>query len=88
MVALQIRNVPDDVRDALAERARSRGESLQAYLLEMVTREAGWNRNVEILERISRRLEGTEPLDPADTLASIDAARREQDLKNLGLSAS
>lgn len=85
MVALQIRNVPDDVRDALAERARSRGESLQAYLLEMVTREAGWNRNVEILERISRRL--TDPQQPSpsteDILESIDLARQERDARLL-----
>ena len=34
MVALQIRNVPEEVRKTLAERARGRGQSLQAYLLE------------------------------------------------------
>lgn len=39
-VALQIRDVPDDIRDLLAEQARSRGQSLQAYLLDVVTREA------------------------------------------------
>ncbi|WP_017177036.1 FitA-like ribbon-helix-helix domain-containing protein [Actinomyces timonensis] len=85
MVALQIRNVPDDVRDALAERARSRGESLQAYLLEMVTREAGWNRNVEILERISRRLTDSQQPSPSteDILESIDLARQERDARLL-----
>ncbi|WP_034515660.1 FitA-like ribbon-helix-helix domain-containing protein [Actinomyces slackii] len=79
MVALQIRNVPDDVRDALAERARARGESLQAYLLDVVTREARCHRNVELLERISKRFEGgSQQSSPnsADILESIDRARR------------
>jgi hypothetical protein len=39
-VALQIRDVPDDVRDLLAKQARNRGQSMQAYLLDVVTREA------------------------------------------------
>jgi len=39
-LALQIRDVPEDVRDRLASEARRRGQSLQAYLLGLVTREA------------------------------------------------
>lgn len=39
-VALQIRDVPDDIRDLLAEQASARGQSMQAYLLEVVVREA------------------------------------------------
>lgn len=39
-VALQIRDVPDEVRDLLAEQAHRRGQSMQAYLLDVVTREA------------------------------------------------
>ncbi|HYU86523.1 MAG TPA: hypothetical protein VEK80_17095 [Kribbellaceae bacterium] len=49
-VALQIRDVPEDVRDALARRAADAGLSLQKYLLEIVTREAGQRRNVELLK--------------------------------------
>lgn len=40
MVALQIRHVPDEVRDVLSAEAERRGESLQTYLLEVVAREA------------------------------------------------
>ena len=40
MVALQIRHVPDEVRDVLSSEAERRGESLQTYLLEVVAREA------------------------------------------------
>ncbi|HYN97529.1 MAG TPA: hypothetical protein VES42_27140 [Pilimelia sp.] len=36
MVALQIRNVPVEVRDALVERATLRRQSLQEYLYELV----------------------------------------------------
>jgi len=36
MVAVQIRDVPDGVRDALAKVAAGRGQSLQSYLLDTV----------------------------------------------------
>ncbi len=51
-VALQIRDVPEDVRDTLSRRAADAGLSLQKYLLEIVVREAGQSRNVELLRRI------------------------------------
>jgi hypothetical protein len=47
-VALQIRDVPDDVRDAIAELADRRGQSMQAYLLDMVTREAEVRSRVDL----------------------------------------
>jgi hypothetical protein len=52
-VALQIRDVPEDVRDAIAEIAASRGQSMQAYLLEMVGREAQLLRNMKEFERLA-----------------------------------
>lgn len=48
-VALQIRDVPEEVRDALASAAAERGQSLQAYLLEMIRREVRIRRNVDII---------------------------------------
>jgi plasmid stability protein len=50
-VALQIRNVPEDVRDALVERASQLGQSVQAFLLDLVQREARMARNVQMFER-------------------------------------
>lgn len=50
-VSLQIRNVPEEVRDRLAERAKLQGQSIQAYLLHLVEREARFSRNAETLER-------------------------------------
>lgn len=52
-VALQIRDVPDDIRDLLAEQARSRGQSLQAYLLDVVTREARLGSKADMFFRTS-----------------------------------
>lgn len=87
MVALQIRNVPEEVRQALAERARGRGQSLQAYLLELVTREHSRTRNIEALERLASQ-EPAARLDPSQTLGVLDAARAQQDRKNLGPASS
>lgn len=50
-VALQIRNVPDEVRDALAERASQLGQSMQAFLLDLVQREARLARNANMFQR-------------------------------------
>lgn len=45
MVAVQIRDVPDEVRDLLAREAEQRGKSLQSFLLEILEREARSVRN-------------------------------------------
>lgn len=50
-VALQIRNVPDEVRDALVERASQLGQSMQAFLLDLVQLEARLVRNPQMFER-------------------------------------
>jgi plasmid stability protein len=39
-VALQIRDVPEEVRDAIAKRAAEEGQSMQAYLLNLVSEDA------------------------------------------------
>ncbi|PZF81110.1 FitA-like ribbon-helix-helix domain-containing protein [Jiangella anatolica] len=49
-VALQIRDVPDEVRDIIAQRAASRGQSMQAYLLDVLRREARLARNAVVFE--------------------------------------
>ena len=52
-VALQIRDVPEDVRDTIAERAKARGQSMQAYLLDMVQREARLARNAQMFDDLA-----------------------------------
>ncbi|MDR0360028.1 MAG: Arc family DNA-binding protein [bacterium] len=81
MVALQIREVPEEVRDVLAARARAQGRSLQAYLLEVVTSEARRSRNVAILQEQRERLEelGRGATSDRAVLEAIHEARRERD---------
>lgn len=50
-VALQIRDVPIEVRDAIAEQARREGQSVQSYLLKLVEREARLLQNAAAFER-------------------------------------
>lgn len=71
MVALQIRDVPDEVRDTLAERARERGQSLQAFLLGVVEAEARRARNTSLLARFSGRSDGSR-VAPGETAAELE----------------
>jgi hypothetical protein len=59
VVALQIRDVPDDVRTVLAERAKERGQSLQAFLLGLVEAEARRAGNAAVLARFANRSDGS-----------------------------
>lgn len=77
MVALQIRNVPESVRDALAARAEQRGQSLQGYLLDVVKREAQFGRNTELVQAAGEWADGSGAT-AADVLAALDAGRAER----------
>ena len=64
-VALQIRDVPEDVRDLIAERAAQQGQSVQAYLLALVVHEARVLRNGRAFQRTEgRRVTIPSELDP------------------------
>lgn len=78
MVALQIRDVPEDVRRTLAERAASRGQSLQAFLLTLVTDEARRSANLELLRRFDARRDGSR-LSTTQVVEAVDRARAERD---------
>ncbi|GAB3871133.1 hypothetical protein ACFQ1S_08230 [Kibdelosporangium lantanae] len=56
MAVLTIRDVPEDVRVALVESARERGQSLQVYLLTLLKQEAAFSRNRQIIGEIEREL--------------------------------
>lgn len=51
-VNLLIRDVPTQIRDALAERARIRGQSMQAYLMELVSADARRGMNLRLLAAV------------------------------------
>ncbi|WP_028649708.1 hypothetical protein [Nocardiopsis sp. CNT312] len=58
MIALQIRGVREETRDELARLAKGRGQSLQAYLLDLVETEARRSRNAQVLRRYAGRGDG------------------------------
>jgi plasmid stability protein len=74
MVAIQIRDVPDDARDALTERARARGQSLQSFLREVVLREAAFGHNIAVLDTIASWRTGSDATGQ-DVLDALDDAR-------------
>lgn len=82
MPALQIRNVPNEVRDTLAAQARAHGQSMQRYLLAIVEREAATARNKAVLDEIAAW-----PSSPSeasctveDVLKALDDARARRDI--------
>ena len=77
MVALQIRDVPDEVNEVLKARAAAAGQSLQAYLLALVQREAARGDNAAILARFRGRADGVPS--PGDTTRLLEQARDERD---------
>jgi antitoxin FitA len=78
MVALQIRDVSDEVRDALVAQARARGQSLQGFLLELVQLQARRQGNVAALARFAGRTDGFRSL-PGETAAEVAAERERRD---------
>lgn len=78
MIALQIRDVPEEVRDALAQRARARGQSLQAFLLSLLQDEARRSRNLALLERLTDRSDGSQ-LTAEEATEGLQQARTERD---------
>lgn len=80
MVALQIRDVPDDVRESLAGLAKARGQSLQSYLLALVTDEARRSTNLALLDRFGARQDGSH-LSPAEVIEALDQARVERETR-------
>jgi hypothetical protein len=83
MVSLQIRDVPEDVRRVLVERARARGQSLQAFLLWLVEEEAHRSRNLDLLNRFAARRDGSR-LAASEVIEALDEARVERDATLVG----
>ena len=70
---LQIRDVPESTRRELKARAAERGQSMNAYLLDLVNREVERPTVAEVLRRAERRTERAEV-----SAAGIVAAARVQ----------
>jgi hypothetical protein len=87
MVAWQIRDVPEDIRQTLAARARACGQSLQAFLLSLVEDEARRSANLALLDRFAGRDDGSR-LTAAEATDALDSARRDRDAELTGRPAS
>ncbi|MGI8949343.1 MAG: FitA-like ribbon-helix-helix domain-containing protein [Ornithinimicrobium sp.] len=77
MVTLTVRSVPDETRAALAEMAQARGQSLQAYLLATLEREARFRDNLRLISEIRADLSAGGGAGP-DAPDAADVIRRER----------
>lgn len=71
---LQIRDVPDDARRELKARAASQGQSLNAFMLDLIEREVSRPTVAEVLGRAERRADRSS----ASALRVIESARTER----------
>ncbi len=77
---LTIRALPTRVRATLAARARARRQSLNAYLLDVLSREASTPTMAEVLEDLERIRRPT-GLSTDDAVAAVRAARDAEDAR-------
>ncbi|HEX6467483.1 MAG TPA: hypothetical protein VF069_00185 [Streptosporangiaceae bacterium] len=54
VTTLQIRDVPEELHDVIAARAKAAGMSISQFLLRIVEREASRPTNAEVLERAAQ----------------------------------
>ena len=71
--SIQIKNVPDEVHSVLRRRAAEAGQSMQEYLLGLLTEQAAQPTLEEVLDRAARR--GGAKLSFDDAVAAIRADR-------------
>ncbi|WP_100449113.1 FitA-like ribbon-helix-helix domain-containing protein [Glycomyces xiaoerkulensis] len=83
MVNIQVRDVPEEVRDSLAAAAKARGQSMQAYLLGLLEEGARRTRSIAMLKRLDRMGGGYSGED-SNAADEIAAQRAERDLRNQG----
>lgn len=69
---IQIRGVAPDARDVLASRAARSGQSLTAYLRDLLEREAATPQLDEVFGRVDRRSE-------VASVSSVDIVRRDRE---------
>jgi hypothetical protein len=76
MVMIQIRDVPESVRDDLARKAAAAGQSMQAYLLGELSKLAERPSMAEIVKRAQARAKATgSTVTMSDSVAAVRASR-------------
>jgi hypothetical protein len=79
MALIQIRDVPESVRDELARKAAAGGQSMQAYLLGELSKLAERPSMAEIVRRAQARAKATgSTVTMDDAVAAVRAARDRQ----------
>jgi hypothetical protein len=77
-VTVTVRDVPEDVRDALTRAAQTRGQSLQAFLLGVLKQQAAFSRNAELVAEVAEDLAGGgAQADVPDAAALLEQVRPE-----------
>jgi antitoxin FitA len=76
MTLIQVRDVPESVRDELARKAAAAGQSMQAYLLGELTKLAAQPSMAEIVRRAQARAKATgSTVTMDDAVAAVRATR-------------
>jgi hypothetical protein len=79
MALIQVRDVPESVRDELARKAAAAGQSMQSYLLGELTRLAERPTMAEIVRRAQARAKTSgSSVTMDDAVAEVRAARDRQ----------
>ena len=73
MTVITVRDVPEDQIQTLKVRAAQAGKSLQAFMQDLIAREASKPTMAEMMERLNR--ETTARVSAADIVAAIDEGR-------------
>jgi len=80
MTVLTIRDVPDDVRDTLAREAKARGQSMQAYLLGVLKRQADFCYNRSVIVEIEGDLHARpRHVNTEDAVEALQAERAQRE---------
>jgi plasmid stability protein len=75
MGALQVKNIPPDLHEAIRRRAAEQGLTVGDYILELVRRDLAVPSQREWFAELSER----ESVERADILGALDAARAARD---------
>lgn len=85
---MQIRDVDPVVRDRLKRRAADQGLSLNAYLKELLARDASRPRRAEVVSRLVGRGDvlsaGPDPSDTAEMIRAMREERTDELLRRMG----
>ena len=78
MATIQIREIPEDVYEVVRKRARAAGQSIQAYMREVIIEFASTPTTAEVLAEMARARAKDDPdgVTRESILAALEADRR------------